>query len=159
MEGFLPNSALKSAVRIAIVTLVNLLFYIKLYLASLIVFLAVDFVWLSFVATTFYKQQIGFLLSTQPNVLAAGIFYMIYIIGLLYFVVLPALKVKKSTPWLVAFAGGLFGFVAYATYELTNYATVANWPLLLVVVDLIWGTVLSAIVSFLGFIIGRKLLK
>ena len=136
----------------------NFLFYTKLYLASLIVFLGVDFFWLSFVATTFYKDQIGFLLSTQPNIAAAGIFYAIYVVGLLYFVVLPALKVKKSHAGIVGFAGAFFGFVAYATYELTNFATVANWPFELVIVDMIWGTVLTAVTAWAGFVIGRKLL-
>lgn len=136
----------------------NSLFYIKLFLATFIVFLAVDFVWLSFVATSYYKEQIGFLLSTQPNILAAGVFYAVYVIGLLYFVVLPALKVKKSHAGIVGFAGVFFGFVAYGTYELTNFATVANWPFELVVVDLIWGTVLTAVTAWAGFIVGRKLL-
>ncbi len=137
----------------------NFLFYLKLFVASLIVFLGVDFVWLSFVATTFYKEQIGFLLSTQPNVAAAGVFYAIYVAGLLYFVVLPALKVKNSHAGIVGFAGAFFGFVAYATYELTNFATVANWPFQLVIVDLIWGTVLSAVTAWAAFMIGRKLLS
>jgi uncharacterized membrane protein len=137
---------------------VNSLFYIKLFLATFIIFLAVDFVWLSFVATSYYKEQIGFLLSTQPNILAAGVFYTVYVIGLLYFVVLPALKVKKSHAGIVGFAGAFFGFVAYGTYELTNFATVANWPFELVMVDLIWGTVLTAVTAWASFMVGRKLL-
>ena len=134
-------------------------FYFKLYLASFAVFLAIDFVWLSFVATQFYADQIGFLLAPQPNIVAAGIFYAIFVVGLLYFVVVPALKIKQSKVSTVALAGAFFGVVTYATYELTNLATIDNWPLLLVAVDMIWGTVLSSSVAAMGFIIGKRLLK
>lgn len=132
-------------------------YYIKLYLASFGTFLLIDTIWLSFVASWFYQEQIGFLLSKSPNIVAAGAFYALFIVGLLYFVVLPALKVKKTKLPTVLFAGGFFGLVTYATYDLTNYATIANWPLLLVIVDMIWGTVLSAAVASVTFLIGKRI--
>lgn len=132
-------------------------YLVKLYLASFSVFLAIDMIWLTTVAPSFYQAQIGFLLAENPNVAAAGLFYALFVVGLLYFVVLPALKVKKIALSKVALAGGFFGLVTYATYDLTNYATIANWPLILVIVDMIWGTVLSASVATLSFIIGRRL--
>lgn len=135
----------------------KLTYLLKLYLASLAVFLAIDMIWLTTVAPSFYQDQIGFLLSENPNVLAAGLFYLLFVVGLLYFVVLPALKAKKIAVLKIAMAGGFFGLVTYATYDLTNYATIADWPLLLVVVDMIWGTVLSASVATLSFLIGRRL--
>jgi uncharacterized membrane protein len=129
----------------------------KLYLASLIVFLGIDFIWLTFVATKFYSEQIGFLLAEQPNIIAALIFYLIFVAGLLYFVVVPSLKMKKSSLPTVVFAGALFGLVTYATYDLTNLATIRDWPLLLVFVDLAWGVVISALVSAASYLIGKRL--
>ena len=133
--------------------------YIKVYLLTFGVFLGIDFIWLSFVAQSFYQEQIGFLLMKQPNVFAAFLFYAIYVVGILYFVLLPALKSKKISAAHVALAGGFYGFVAYATYDLTNYATIEGWPLTLVVVDMIWGFVLTGAVSGLSFILARKFIK
>ena len=132
-------------------------FYFKLYILTLAAFLLLDFIWLMFVAKTFYTAQIGSLLAQDTNILAAGLFYAFFIVGLLYFVVLPALKSKKSRVKKVALAGGLFGFITYSTYDLTNYATLAHWPLLLVIVDMAWGFILSALVTALSFTIGKKL--
>lgn len=134
-------------------------FVLKLYVATLVVFLAIDFVWLTVVAQTFYQEQIGFLLTKNPNVFAAVLFYALFVIGLLYFVVLPALKSKTITRAHVSMAGGFFGLVTYATYDLTNYATIANWPLVLVVVDMVWGTVLAASVTAISFILGKRFSK
>lgn len=133
-------------------------FLVKLYLITLGVFLLIDMIWLGVVAQTFYQSQIGYLLTKNPNVTAAGIFYLIYIAGLLYFVVLPALKSKKISMRHVAGAGAFFGLVAYATYELTNYATITDWPFLLVIVDLLWGAVLSACTAAASFFIAKKYL-
>lgn len=135
----------------------RLSYLLKLYLVSFAVFLGIDMIWLTTVAPSFYQEQIGFLLAENPNVAAAGIFYALFVVGLLYFVVLPSLKVKKIALSQVALAGGFFGFVTYATYDLTNYATIADWPLLLVIVDMIWGTILSASVATVSFLIGRRL--
>ena len=131
---------------------VNML--IKLYLTALPVFLAIDMVWLGLVARTFYKNQLGFLMKSEVNWPAAIIFYLLFIVGLVVFVINPALE-KNS--WLQAvILGGLFGLIAYATYDLTNLATLKNWPLLVTAVDLLWGTILAAGVSLITFLIAKK---
>lgn len=129
--------------------------WIKIYLVAVIVFFAIDLIWLGVVAQKFYQNQIGFLLSPKVNWPAAISFYLLYIVGLVYFVVRPAL-VQGS--WLVAlFTGAFFGFITYATYDLTNLATLKDWPLLVTVVDLLWGTALGASVSTITYLIVRAL--
>ncbi len=115
---------------------------IVLFLVTLVVFLIIDLVWLGFIARHFYRNQLGFLMSENTNWGAAVVFYLIYILGLVVFVITPALE---KTSWVHAVVyGGLFGLVAYATYDLTNLATIKNWPLTVTIVDTIWGTVLTA---------------
>ncbi|HQV68235.1 MAG TPA: DUF2177 family protein [Thermoflexales bacterium] len=128
---------------------------IKLYLIAFVAFLAIDGVWLTFVAQGVYKQYLGYLMSPTPNLLAAGIFYLLFIVGLLVFVILPGLKEGSLGNTLLR--GALFGLVSYATYDLTNLATVKDWPIAITVIDLIWGTVLSAAVSFVTFTLGRRI--
>jgi len=132
-----------------------MLYYLKLYLATLVAFFAIDMVWLGLVARSFYRRHLGFLLAPNPNWLAAIIFYLLFILGILLFVVLPGLKGNSLRTTLLYAA--LFGLITYATYDLTNLATVKNWPVLVTVVDLIWGTVLSVAVSWVGFMAGRWL--
>jgi uncharacterized membrane protein len=128
-------------------------FYIKLYAATMLVFFLIDLVWLSLVARGFYQKQLGFLMSPSPNWLAAILFYLLFVVGLLVFVVVPGLDAGSLKVTLLRAA--LFGLITYATYDLTNLATVKNWPLLITIVDLGWGTALSVIVSLLSFLIGR----
>jgi len=130
-------------------------YYLKLYGATLVAFLAIDMIWLGFVARGFYRRQLGFLLSDQPNWWAAIVFYLLFVVGILVFAVLPSVQVESLQKAIVL--GGFFGLVTYATYDLTNLATVKNWPLLVTVVDMVWGTVLAASVSGLGFLAGRWL--
>jgi len=130
-------------------------YYLKLYFATLIAFFAVDIVWLGLVARTFYRKHLGFLMAPSPNWLAAIIFYLLYIVGILVLAVLPGLETNSLETTLLR--GALFGLVAYATYDLTNLATIKDWPLIVTVVDLIWGTVLSVVVSFAGYMAGKWL--
>ena len=128
--------------------------HLLLYLVLLGAFLAIDGVWLTLVAKSFYTEQIGFLLASQPNFLAAGLFYLIFVLALQIFVVQPGLDGGSlATTFLRA---AFFGFATYATYDLTNLATVRNWPLLVTVVDLIWGACLSVAVSAAGLFVARK---
>jgi len=125
----------------------------KMYLAMLVSFFAIDIIWLGFVARGFYKKQLGFLLSPSPNWPVAIAFYLIFIAGMLVFVVSPSLHAgswKKSV-----LLGAFFGFVTYATYDLTNHATVKGWPWIVSVVDLCWGAVLSASVCTIGYFAGK----
>lgn len=129
--------------------------FFKLFAIALPVFLAIDMLWLGVIARNFYKQQIGSLLKDDVNWMAALIFYVIFLCGLIVFVIQPAMD-KKS--WIDALKfGALFGLVTYATYDLTNLAVAKNWPLPVTIVDLIWGTVLSASVATLTYIIAQKI--
>jgi uncharacterized membrane protein len=130
-------------------------YYFKLYLATLVAFFAIDMVWLGLVAKAFYQKHIGFMLAPQVNWIAAIIFYLLFILGILVFVVLPGLKADSLKSTLLHAA--LFGLITYATYDLTNHATVKDWPPIVTVVDLIWGTVLSTAVSFASFQAGKWL--
>jgi len=129
--------------------------FLKLYLISLAIFLGIDMVWLTLLAKNFYAKQIGYLTTKNPNLLAALIFYLIFIAGLVVFVINPALDKKMWSQALLL--GAFFGLVTYATYDLTNLATIKDWPFILTVVDLLWGMSLSATVSFLTYLIARKL--
>jgi uncharacterized membrane protein len=130
-------------------------YYIKLYFATFIAFLAIDAVWLGLVARTFYRKYIGFLMAPNPNWLAAIIFYLLFVVGILVLAVLPGLDANSLKTTLLR--GALLGLIAYATYDLTNLATLKDWPLTVTVVDLIWGTVLSTAVSCVGYLAGKWL--
>jgi uncharacterized membrane protein len=132
-----------------------MMYYLKLYLLTLVIFLSIDMVWLLAVARGFYRKQIGYLLSDQPNLWAALFFYALFVAGLLVFVVLPALQAGSLTKAL--YLGLFFGLVTYGTYDLTNMATVKDWPWLLTIVDMTWGGVLATSVSSLAYLIGRWL--
>lgn len=121
----------------------------KLFLIAVPVFFVIDMIWLAGVARTFYQSQLGTLMKTDINWLAAIIFYLIFIVGLVVFVLTPALEAQSLQKALVL--GALFGFVTYATYDLTNLATLKDWPMLVTVVDLAWGTTLAASVSGISF--------
>jgi uncharacterized membrane protein len=125
--------------------------FLKLYLIALPVFFAIDMFWLGIVAKKFYYAQIGALMKPDVNWTAAVIFYLIFIAGLVVFVITPAVE-KGSWTHALLF-GALFGFVCYATYDLTNLAVAKDWPLLITLVDLAWGAVLAASVSVVTFFI------
>jgi uncharacterized membrane protein len=131
-------------------------YYLKLYSATLAAFCAIDVIWLGLVARTFYREHLGFLLASTPNWIAAMLFYLLFILGILVFVVVPGLDDNSLKTTLLRAA--LFGLVTYATYDLTNLATLKDWPVLVTVVDLAWGTVLSLIVSLVSFGAGKWLI-
>jgi uncharacterized membrane protein len=132
-----------------------MVYYFKLYLTALGVFLLIDMVWLGLVARTFYASQIGYIMTPSPNWAAAILFYLLFILGVLVFVVLPGLQEPSLGVSLGRAA--LFGLVTYATYDLTNLATLKDWPLLLTAVDLVWGTLLTTLVSAASLFFGRRL--
>ena len=115
---------------------------LKHYLAALLVLLLLDAVWLGLVARNFYKAHLGFIMADHPVWAAAGAFYLLYVAGLVVFVVSPG--VRERRPGRAALKGAFFGLVAYAAYDLTNLATLERWPLAVTLVDLAWGTFLSA---------------
>tara|TARA_B100000378_G_scaffold175767_1_gene141784 strand:+ start:617 stop:1018 length:402 start_codon:yes stop_codon:yes gene_type:complete len=127
--------------------------YIIAYLSTTVVFFALDFLWLGTVARSFYFDRIGDLLAQPFNIPAAVIFYLVYIIGILIFAVNPALAgagIKYALLY-----GALFGFFCYATYDMTNLATLKNWSMAVVIVDVIWGTVLTATAAGAGYWLTR----
>jgi uncharacterized membrane protein len=125
----------------------NIQTFIALYLVSVPIFFVIDMIWLGVVASSFYKNQLGAMM--QISWTPAIAFYLIYLVGLIIFAVYPAVL---SGSWKTALiSGALFGFFTYATYEMTNLATLKDWPLILVPVDILWGTVLGASVSVVTY--------
>ncbi|MCB9811586.1 DUF2177 family protein [Candidatus Nomurabacteria bacterium] len=128
--------------------------YVLLYVLTIPIFVLFDLLWLGVIAKDFYQSRLGELLG--PVVWpAAVVFYFVFVAGLLFFAVLPALEVHSLSKALVL--GALFGLVTYATYDLTNHATLRDWPLMVTVVDILWGTVLGATVATLSYLLGNYL--
>jgi len=123
-----------------------------LYLATLVVFLLLDMLWLGWLGRDLYQQHLGQWLADKVKWPAAIVFYLLFIAGLIYFAVWPALESASSPRAL--FNGAFFGLVTYATYELTNLATHKDWPIEAVVIDMLWGTALCAIVGWASFQVG-----
>jgi len=129
--------------------------WFKTYFTALFVFFVIDMLWLVVIAKSFYAQQIGFLMKSNINWVAAVIFYLLFIIGLVVFVINPAID-KNSWQQAILF-GALFGLITYATYDLTNLATIKDWPFLLTIVDLLWGSFLAAAVSVVTYFIMTRI--
>jgi len=129
--------------------------YLKLYALTIPIFFVIDIIWLGVIARGLYRRHLGFVLSPDVNWVAAVIFYLMYIVGILFFAVRPALN---SNSWLqAALLGGLYGFFTYATYDFTNLATIKDWPPIIVLVDIVWGVCLCTVVSVLSFLIAKWL--
>ena len=132
-----------------------MLLYPLIGVATLVIFLALDTVWIGMVALPNFRATLGADLLFRP--LPGVLFYLLYLVGILFFVVRPALE---SGRWTTALAhGALFGLVAYGTYDLTNYATLRPWSLSLTVSDMIWGAFVTAVSSALGVAAGSYLLS
>ena len=128
---------------------------LAVFLLTLATFLAVDFFWLGVVARGLYTRELGHLLAPSVRWGAAALFYVLYVAGLLALVVLP----NRRGRWLrVVDRGALLGLVAYATYDLTNLATLPEWPLLVTVVDLAWGAVVTGVSAGAAWWFARRLL-
>ena len=134
----------------------NISYYVKLYGLTVPVFFVIDIIWLGVVAKSFYQKNLKYILSPDVNWTAAIIFYLIYIAGILIFAVLPA--VAKDSLRHAAVWGALFGFFTYVTYDLTNLALLKDWPIVIVIVDILWGVVLCSAVATLSFFVAKWLL-
>ena len=122
--------------------------YLAGYLAAVFVVVALDMLWLGLIAKAMYQQGIGHLMAEKPRLLVAAAFYLLYAAALMIFVVTPH---AQDPGWSKAvLTGALFGFFAYATYDLSNLATLRDWPVGLTLVDMAWGTVLSAAAAAAG---------
>lgn len=129
--------------------------YLAAYGLTFLVFLVVDIIYLGFIAKDLYSKHIGFLMAEKVNWPAAIIFYLLFVLAIFIFVINPAIE-KDS--WQTALLyGAFFGFITYATYDLTNLATLKGWPVRIVIYDMLWGTVLAAIVGTTGFYITKWL--
>lgn len=131
--------------------------FTKLYLIAFPVFFLIDIIWLTLVAKNFYSKYLGYIMSPTPNWAAAIIFYLLFIAGLILFVISPALE-KQSWTYALIY-GLLFGLMTYATYDLTNLATLKGWPIIVTVIDLLWGMTVSASVSVITFFLATRFLK
>jgi uncharacterized membrane protein len=129
--------------------------FIRLFLIALPVFFIIDMVWLVLVARKFYREQLGFLMKPDVGWAAAIIFYLLFIAGLVTFVIGPAVERHSWSHALLC--GAFFGLVTYATYDLTNLATLKDWPLMVTIVDLIWGMVLAGSISVITYLISARI--
>jgi uncharacterized membrane protein len=127
--------------------------YLLAYVATAIVFFGLDLLWLGMIAKSFYRDQLGDLLSDRPDLAVSGVFYVVYVGGIVLFVIQPALQ---SQSWATALILGiLLGMMAYGTYDMTNLATLRGWPVAMSVVDLAWGSMLTGLSATVGYLTVR----
>ena len=122
--------------------------WIAAYLGMIVFMFVIDLIWLSVIAKSIYKQGIGHLTATEPNLIYAGLFYLVYVLGLLWFAIKPNCTLLDIKYAFVA--GAAVGFLVYASYDLTNLALLKDWPLGLSLIDITWGTILSGISASVG---------
>lgn len=120
-----------------------------LYGICVVVFFAVDFLWLWVAVPRLYRPELGERLRNRPNVTGAVAFYMLYLVGFVALAIVPGLR--EGSLWETLWRGSLFGLIAWATYDLTNQTTLKNWPLKITVIDITWGVVINSIVAVAGF--------
>lgn len=125
--------------------------FLQAYVASLVTFLVLDFAWLGLIARGFYREQLGHLLSPDVRWIPAIIFYLLFVSAVVVFAVMPA--VERASLVRAVWLGGFFGIVAYATYDLTNLATMRGFPALVALVDIAWGCALTAAVAAVGYLV------
>jgi uncharacterized membrane protein len=121
----------------------------KTYLTALTTFLIIDAIWLLFIANDLYQKYLGYILAEEPDLIAAGIFYLIFIYGLKVFAIDPAIKngnLKKGLK-----LATLFGLVTYATYDLTSQAVIYDWPILITFIDMVWGMFVAVSVTVITY--------
>lgn len=128
--------------------------FVYLYLVTVPIFFIIDMLWLGLIAKDFYQVKLANFLG-PVNWTAAIIFYLLFIIGIIIFSVAPALEAQSLSKAIMF--GALFGFFTYATYDLTNLATLKDWPILVVVVDIVWGMVLTGSVAAASYLVGKHL--
>jgi uncharacterized membrane protein len=134
----------------------NARIFANLYFISVPVFFAIDMIWLGLIADSFYQSKLGNFIG-EINWIAAIIFYLLFLAGLTFFATYPAVKEKSLKK--AALFGGLFGFFTYMTYDLTNLATLPGWPISIVIVDIVWGTLLGAIVTMSVYMLYTRIHK
>jgi uncharacterized membrane protein len=128
---------------------------IQLYIATAVLFFAIDILWLGVIAKNFYNKHLGRFFRERVNWTAAIIFYSLFILGIMIFAILPG--TSSASLGRTVTLGVLYGLFTYATYDLTNLATLKDWPVKIVVVDILWGMVLCGLVSAGGFLFATRL--
>ncbi len=122
--------------------------YLSAYLATAVVMIALDMLWLGVIAKPLYQQGLGHLMAERPNLVAAAAFYVLYTFGLLLFSIVPN---AVDAGWLkTTTTAAMFGLIAYATYDLSNLATLKDWPVMLSLIDMAWGATISAVSATAG---------
>lgn len=127
--------------------------YLKAYIATATIFFLLDYVWLTRVAGSFYRDRIGSLMLDQPRLSVAAVFYIFYVVGIVVLAILPALRTDSVLTAMLL--GALLGCMAYGTYDITNYATLRDWPVSIVLVDIAWGAALTGISAGVGYLAVR----
>ncbi len=130
--------------------------YFYIYLITLVAFLVIDFIWLNFIAKNLYQKEIGTLLLKNPNLLPALLFYLLFVLALVVIIVVPGIKEDNLIKTLLFAA--LFGLTTYATYDLTNLATLDGWSIKMTIIDLFWGTFISTLTTYFSFYIAGRIL-
>lgn len=125
------------------------------YVACMVAFFAIDLVWLATMTSRVYRPQLGHLMADQPRLGVAAGFYLLYVVGIVLLAVVPGLREGALVAAL--WRGALFGLLAYATYDLTNLATLRDWPVGLTLIDLVWGTTITSAVTAVGYWVGTRL--
>ena len=131
--------------------------FLKVYALTLVIFFLVDIVWLGVISKKLYKEYLGHLMAPNVNWAAALVFYFLFIAGLVFFVIMPT--IEKGDLMYAITLGAFFGLITYGTYDLTNLATLEDWPLNITIIDLIWGTFLNAATSGITYFVATSLLK
>ena len=131
--------------------------FLKVYALTLVIFFLVDIVWLGVISKKLYKEYLGHLMAPNVNWAAALVFYFLFIAGLVFFVIMPA--IEKGDLMYAITVGAFFGLITYGTYDLTNLATLKDWPLNITIIDLVWGTFLNAATSGITYFVATSLLK
>lgn len=129
--------------------------YLVLYAITVGIFFAIDILWIGVIAKNLYREKLGFILSDKVNWAAAIIFYLIYIGGIIYFAVEPAIQAQSFSTAIIN--GVLLGMLCYATYDLTNMATIAQWPLSITIIDIIWGGFLTGSCATATYFISTRI--
>lgn len=135
----------------------ELITFLKLFGIAFLSLIGIDSLWLAKIAPALYKKHIGHLMAENPNLIAAGLFYVIYIAGAVYFVIYPAYINKSVLQALTR--GALFGLVAYSTFDLTSQAVFKNWPTTITVIDLLWGTFLTSSICAITTLIAIRFIN
>lgn len=130
---------------------------LKVYLITVVVFFLVDIVWLGFISKNLYKKYLGDLMAPNVNWTAAIVFYLLFIAGLVFFVINPAIE-KESLRYALI-VGGFFGLITYSTYDLTNLSTLKDWPINITIIDIIWGTILNSATAAITFLVANRFIK